>query len=352
MKRLASLLALVVSACASNQAPITYGGAAGPARATTPPRTAQAPRSQPLQRPSQLDRSQQAPDWAAAPGPNLSDYALQPDAAQPFDPAQLPRTHRVAPNESLYDISDRYQIPLRALIDQNRLEPPFAVAPGRVLDLPPPRFHRMQRGESFEDVARQYNVDLRSLALLNRMRPPYAVREGDQIVLPAMARARAQTAAAETPAPAPRRAATPAVTPPAPSAPSVAPPAGPAPTLAWPLRGDIVARFGAQPSGGRVDGVEIAAAEGASFGAAAEGEVVYAGTDLGSYGTLVLVRHSDGYVTAYGYARRALVREGQRVRAGQALGEVGRVGSAPPRLLFQVRRGRDAIDPLPLLGGG
>jgi lipoprotein NlpD len=260
----------------------------------------------------------------------LSDYALQPDEAQPFDPARLPRSHRVGANESLYDIATRYQAPLRALIDQNNLEPPYALAPGRELRLPPPRFHTVARGESFEDVARRYNVDLRSLALLNRMQPPYSVRQGDRVVLPAMARA----------------APDPAVTPPSVSLRSTAPPqAGEHARFAMPIDGEILTRFGAQPGGGRVDGVEIAGREGAAIRAAADGDVVYAGADLEAYGTLVLVRHADNYVTAYGYARRALVREGQRVRAGQEIAELG-----GPRLLFQVRQGSTALDPAPLLG--
>jgi lipoprotein NlpD len=118
----------------------------------------------------------------------------------------------------------------------------------------------------------------------------------------------------------------------------------------WPLRGDIVARFGAQSGGARLDGVEIAGREGAPISAAADGQVVYAGADLPAYGTLVLIRHPDGYVTAYGFARRALVREGQAVRAGQAIAELGGRPDGGTRLLFQVRRGREAIDPAPLLG--
>jgi septal ring factor EnvC (AmiA/AmiB activator) len=129
--------------------------------------------------------------------------------------------------------------------------------------------------------------------------------------------------------------------------------AGAAPALrageqnfAWPLRGEIVARFGAQASGGRLDGIEIAGRAGARVAAAADGVVVYAGDDLPAYGTLVLVRHAGDYVTAYGYGRRALVEEGQRARAGQALIELG----SRARLLFQVRRGREPVDPVPLLG--
>ncbi len=244
-----------------------------------------------------------APDWADGEGTPLSTYALQPGDAQPFDPARLPRSHRVSANESLYDIASRYQVPLRALIDQNNLEPPYALAPGRELRLPPPRFHTVARGESFEDVARHYNVDLRSLALLNRMQPPYRVRQGDRVVLPAMARSGA----------------------PAPSPASTAPVANTVPAGAPALHS-------------------------ARFAMPLDGDVVYAGSDLEAYGTLVLVRHADNYVTAYGHASRALVREGQRVRAGQEIAQLGPRSDGRPRLLFQVRQGSAALDPSPLLG--
>ena len=84
--------------------------------------------------------------------------------------------------------------------------------------------------------------------------------------------------------------------------------------------------------------------------AAADGEIVYAGDDLPGYGFLVLVSHADNYVTAYGYNRRALVREGQRVRAGETISELGQRPGQPARLLFQVRQGGAVVDPAPLLG--
>lgn len=331
MMRGGLLLALLATACASGQAaPISYGSGAQPAYPAPPVARRQAP--EPVEAPVSPGAPAPAPNWADGEGTPLSAYALQPNEAQPFDPAHLPRTHRVRENESLYDVATAYQVPLRALIDQNQLEPPYALRPGSELQLPPPRFHTVVRGESFEDIAQRYNVDTRSLALLNRMQAPYRVRQGDRIVLPAMARA-IEVAAAQPPAPTP-------VTP---------PPVGSG-RFAWPLRGQLVTRYGAQPNGVRVDGVEIAGREGAEITAAAEGDVVYAGSDLAAYGTLVLVRHADNYVTAYGHARRALVREGQHVRAGEAIAELGRRSDGRPRLLFQVRRGAEAIDPTPLLG--
>lgn len=337
MLRFALLVVLLTSACAaSTPAPISYGGS-GPRSdrdvVSAPPPPAFPVRASPSEdAPRTRPQPQPAPDWAEGEGTPLSAYALQPNEVQPYDPARLPGTHRVGSNETLYDVATRYQIPLLALIGQNGLEPPYALTPGRVLSLPPPRFHTVDRGESFEDIAQRYQMDTRSLALLNRMQPPYRVRAGDRIVLPAVA----VSAAAPASEAVPRR-------PAGPTTPQIA-------RFVMPVEGEIVTRFGAQPGGARVDGVEIAAREGARIVAAADGDVVYAGADLEAYGTLVLIRHADNFVTAYGYARRALVSEGQRVRAGQAIAELGARGDGRPRLLFQVRRGAAAVDPAPLLG--
>jgi murein DD-endopeptidase MepM/ murein hydrolase activator NlpD len=274
---------------------------------------------------------QEQPNWADGEGTPLSAYALQPGDVQPFDPANLPRSHRVSGDESLYDIATRYQAPLRALIDQNNLEPPYALTQGRVLELPPPRYHLVRRGENLEDIARRYNVDLRSLALLNRMQGNDTVRAGERVYLPALAREIA-TGPVSTPTPAPPPAATGSG------------------RFTWPLRGDVVSRFGAQPNGTRLDGIEIAGREGASVGAAGDGDVIYAGDDIEALGVLVLIRHADNYVTAYAYNRRALVREGQRVRAGEAITELDARPDGRTRLLFQVRRGNEVLDPAPLMG--
>lgn len=343
MTRIALLLAVLTGACAaSSPAPISYGsgGSARSEQQAAPQRTERRGRAVIEQRgaqqaqaereeetpPARAPAVQEQPNWADGEGTPLSAYALQP--SQTFDPANLPRTHRVTGDESLYDIATRYQVPLRALIDQNQLEPPYALSDGRVLDLPPPRFHVVRRGEALEDIARRYNVDLRSLALLNRMNAEDRLRAGERIYLPAMARE---------------------VAPPVAPAPTGAPPAEGSGRFAWPLRGEVVARFGAQPGGTRLDGIEIAGREGASVTSAADGDVIYAGADIEGLGALVLIRHADNFVTAYGYNRRALVREGQRVRAGEAIAELGLRPDGRARLLFQVRRGNDALDPAPLM---
>jgi murein DD-endopeptidase MepM/ murein hydrolase activator NlpD len=320
MKGAPFISTLFVSACAAAQpAPVAYGQQAPAVRELTP---AQAPRASEA-------------DWAEGEGTALSAYALRPEDAHPYDPRALPRTHRVNANETLYDIAARYQIPMLALIEQNGLEAPYALRPGSEVRLPPPRFHTVERGESFEDVARRYNVDTRSLALLNRMQAPYRVNAGERVVLPAMAQA-ARAAPMDPPSVV--------------EVPAEPPSVSAGARFALPMRGPVVARFGAQTGGGQLDGIEIAGREGDRVRAAAEGEVVYAGSDVPGYGTLVLVRHADNYVTAYGFNRRALVGEGQRVEAGTPLAELGPRPEGRARLLFQVRHGALAVDPAPLLG--
>lgn len=303
MTRVLCLLALCVAGCASSHAaPVAYGAH------SAPPRYAHAARQQTPapQRSTRIDQTTPQPDWADGPGTPLSAYALQP----------APR-------------------------DPRRFKP-----------------HRVARGETFDSIARDYAIDARSLALLNFMQPPYALREGDVILLPAAARdgsgpptspqANVARPSVQSPTIPPQSASL--TTPPQAGEQIASAPAPPNVHFSWPVHGEVLTHFGPQPGGARLDGVEIAADEGASVAAADDGEVVYAGSDLNAYGTLVLVRHDNGYVTAYGYGRRALVHEGQRVRKGQPIEEVGRVRDGATRLLFQVRRGREAIDPLPLLG--
>lgn len=273
------------------------------------------------------------PDWAAGPGTPLSAYALQPNEAQPFDPLAPPRSHKVAAGETLYALSARYQVPLRPLIDANDLEAPFTLATGQTLRIPPPRTVIVQRSESLAGIAARYAIDERSLAYLNRLPPPFEVRAGDRIVIPGLARPPQRAPEADAPRQEP---------PQEPKAPS-RPKAKSAVKFAWPLKGKVVARFGPQTNGLRSDGIDIESRPGTPVRAAAAGDVVYAGDDLPGYGALVLVRHPDGWVTAYARTQRIVAKEGAKVRQGDVIAESG------ARLHFQVRRGAEPADPLSAL---
>lgn len=122
------------------------------------------------------------------------------------------------------------------------------------------------------------------------------------------------------------------------------------PNLAWPVRGKVVREFGQKPNGERSEGISIAVPEGTTVKSAADGEVIYAGSELKGYGNLVLVRHPNGYVTAYGYNSDILVKRGDKVRAGQPVAKSGATGGVKePQLHFEVRKGQRPVDPKALL---
>jgi murein DD-endopeptidase MepM/ murein hydrolase activator NlpD len=127
---------------------------------------------------------------------------------------------------------------------------------------------------------------------------------------------------------------------------------GALPTFRWPARGKVIAAFGTKTNGKSNDGINVAVPEGTPVKAAEDGVVAYSGNELKGYGNLVLVRHSNGYVTAYAHASELLVKRGDTIKRGQVIaksGQSGEVGS--PQLHFEIRKGSQPVDPLQFLNG-
>jgi murein DD-endopeptidase MepM/ murein hydrolase activator NlpD len=119
----------------------------------------------------------------------------------------------------------------------------------------------------------------------------------------------------------------------------------------WPVRGAILSDYGPKPGGLHNDGINISASRGASVVAADNGVVAYAGNELRGFGNLLLIRHADGWMTAYAHLDDMLVERGAKVSRGQKIGTVGSTGNvSSPQLHFEVRRSNRAIDPRDHLG--
>lgn len=239
----------------------------------------------------------------------------------------------------------------------------------------------VQAGDTVAGIGRRFGVRAQAIIELNGLEPRGGIRAGQALYLPLTARDRGDEPYATGPAPAGMSRAADYREPAAPSAPSTTaaaaapnlpPPAQPMPVAAtpepgavaargrgrfiWPVRGDILARFGSAGTGLRNDGVNIGAPEGTSVKAAAAGEVVYAGSVIAAFGNMVLIKHADGWVTAYGHLSRIDVKMRDQVTQGQIIGAVGSSGGVPqPQLHFEIRfapspREKAApVDPLPIL---
>jgi murein DD-endopeptidase MepM/ murein hydrolase activator NlpD len=139
---------------------------------------------------------------------------------------------------------------------------------------------------------------------------------------------------------------------PAESSPKAAEATGALPTFRWPVRGKVITGYGASTNGKANDGINVAVPEGTPVKAAEDGVVTYSGNELKGYGNLVLIKHANGYVTAYAHASELLVKRGDTIRRGQVIaksGQTGEVGS--PQLHFEIRKGTAPVDPLQFLNG-
>jgi murein DD-endopeptidase MepM/ murein hydrolase activator NlpD len=123
-----------------------------------------------------------------------------------------------------------------------------------------------------------------------------------------------------------------------------------APGMRWPVRGKVISGFGPKANGLKNEGINIAVPEGTSIRAAESGVVAYAGNELKGYGNLVLIRHENGYVTAYAHAKELFVKRGDTVKRGDVIAKAGQTGSvSSPQLHFEVRKGATALDPMKFL---
>ena len=269
-------------------------------------------------------------------------------AVQPVSVEQLPLpaggTHTVVRGNTVYAISRLYGVPVRAIIEANSLVPPYILKVGERLRVPSPRLHKVAKGDTVYSISRRYGVAMNALMRSNGITPPYTIKLGQTLIVPSSSASPA--AVVSTPLAAKHAAppARPATRKQAAALPK--PPARASKIFLWPVRGRIVSRFGSQHGGSRNDGINITAARGAKVVAAENGVVAYAGNELRGFGNLLLVKHADGYMTAYAHNERLLVTRGQRVKKGQTIARVGSTGSvATPQLHFEIRKGRKAVDP-------
>jgi murein DD-endopeptidase MepM/ murein hydrolase activator NlpD len=310
----------------------------------------------------------------------------------------------VGTSDTLETLSRRYNVSSAAILQANGYKGPRALSPGQQLIIPhpaavaaaapalaapvskpvavasvaAPSVHVVNNGDTLLSIARRNHVPVAELAKANGIEPSAKLKLGTKLTVPG-ARTVAAAPVAQPAAVAVAQPAAPlaapatklaAVTPDpqqkarlAQAAPTAeetaaenpvkaADATGALPTFRWPVRGKVITSYGAKTNGKANDGINLAVPEGTPVKAAEDGVVAYSGNELKGYGNLVLVRHSNGYVTAYAHASELLVKRGDTIKRGQIIaksGQSGEVGS--PQLHFEIRKGSSPVDPLQFLNG-
>jgi murein DD-endopeptidase MepM/ murein hydrolase activator NlpD len=304
----------------------------------------------------------------------------------------------VGTSDTLEILARRYNVSPAAILQANGYKGPRVLSPGQQLIIPrptvavgapalaapaskavvaaaAPTVHVVNRGDTLLSVARRNHVPVAQLAKANGLDPTAKLKIGDKLTVPgamvaAAAPAQALGGATDQAAPltAPStKTATPVGQPqsahlaqtmpkvedaPAETPVKAADATGALPTFRWPVRGKVITSYGAKTNGKANDGINLAVPEGTPVKAAEDGVVAYSGNELKGYGNLVLIRHSNGYVTAYAHASELMVKRGETIKRGQVIaksGQSGEVGS--PQLHFEIRKGSAPVDPLQFLNG-
>lgn len=262
---------------------------------------------------------------AASPAP-----ALPGAAANTF-------THTIASGESLYTIARRYDVTTQAIVQANNLSSPDKIVVGQKVIIP---------GRA-DLLATRAPTQVASAT-------PAAVPAPAQQTLPQAApnalQAAAVAAPAVTPAPAPVAPAQVAPAQVAPTQVAAVPAAEPAMSgsdkFRWPASGRLLVDFAASKG----TGINIEVPEGSAVKAAENGTVIYVGSGVEGYGNLILIRHPNGYVSAYAHLQSMNVAKGAVVNRGDTIGAAGMTGSVTkPQLHFELRKGATPVDPVPLL---
>lgn len=208
---------------------------------------------------------------------------------------------------------------------------------------------RVQRGDTLYGIAFRNGVDVNDLARWNGIASPYTIYPGQTLKLyPGSGSGTAATTAPARPATGTGTTTRPTT----PPAPVTRPPATPVPPSSgfawrWPADGHLIGRFAAGDA--TRQGVDIAGSSGQAVRAAADGVVVYSGAGLVGYGELIIVKHNEAWLSAYGHNRKRLVNEGQSVKAGQQIAEMGSSGATRDMLHFEIRHNGKPVDPLQYL---
>lgn len=271
----------------------------------------------------------------------------------------------VQKGDTLYSLSRKYEVPLRSIIEENNLSAPYTLNVGQNLRLPVRQTHTVVKGDTLYNISKKYNVDITSLSRLNDLEEPYTLNIGQTLALPDTLSGNIRTAGSVSSEKSSEylnkknTKSSGAKTLPKAATKSVATnkkiaKSKPQKTVSiyrkskfiWPVNGSVVSNFGVVGKGRKNDGINIQAAIGTNVKAADKGIVAYAGNELKGFGNLVLIKHADGYITAYAHNDKLYVKKGQKVLRGEKIATVGKTGSVKtPQLHFEVRAGKKAVNP-------
>ena len=241
---------------------------------------------------------------------------------------------RIVPGDTLRSFSKKYDVTIDELIKINKLKSPFVLKPGSYLKIPISKVYIIKKNDTFFAVAKCFKISVKDIKFKNRKINEKKLKVGQIIYLPYYADKNfcSKKVAKKNKSNFKKKGV---------NTKSI---------FLWPTDGQLIASFGAQSGGRRNDGINIKASKGNPVRAALSGKVIYRGNELPAWGNLILIKHENGWTSAYAHLDKFLVNVGDKVKTGDLIGAVGKTGNVNDNQLhFQLRKFSKPKNPLKYL---
>jgi len=258
--------------------------------------------------------------------------------------------YEVRRGDNLYSISRKLNLSISSLIKLNKIAPPYKIFPKQNLILPKRSFYKVKKGETLYSISRRYKTDVYSISKLNNLKNINSIYEGQ--VLKIYGDIKIETKnnysgninkANIKKIDSKKKSLKATIK----KTPNFKQTFSKNSKFIWPVKGKIISKYGKSSNGFFNDGININSKLNQKVSASNDGVIIYSGNEIPGYGNLVLIKHSQNWITAYAHLGKVSIEKGDKVKKGQIIGLVGKTGNVrKPQLHFEIRKGKEAVNPL------
>ena len=248
----------------------------------------------------------------------------------------------VKSGDNLYSISKKFKISIQDLIRTNNIVEPYKIFPRQIILIPKNKIYKIKKGDTLYSISRRYETNIFELSKINNISDVNNLKIGQKIRIPkktyknkinqkqkSLNKIKKENIKRISDGFKKRKNKT---------------------IFLWPVKGEIVSKYGKNQEGFYNDGINIFSKKGTKVISSADGKVIYSGNEIPGYGNLILIKHSKNWITAYAHLNEVFIYKGKSVKKGEKIGSVGNTGNVrKPQLHFEIRKGKESVDPMRLL---
>ena len=255
---------------------------------------------------------------------------------------QKDNLYKVKKGDNLFSISRRFNISIQELIKVNKIQEPYKIFPNQSIFIPKNKMHVVVKGETLYSISRYYETTVFTLAKYNNIKNVNNIKVGKELIIPKRSEKIKKIDTKKWDSNFKKKKIE--------NTKIVVPRDKKTSKFIWPVKGKLLSKYGKSKEGFYNDGINIDSKKGTKVMSSQAGKVIYCGNEIPGYGNLILIKHSKNWITAYAHLNEVFTEKGKKVSKGEIIGSVGNTGNVrSPQLHFEIRKGKESVNPLKLL---